>query len=336
MPSLPIPMIVAILLAYLAILTLARRDRPWPFVLLILACAVQGTVISLNQHYGVTLFHTVQPVTATLIPPLAWIIFQVTAIRAFAPSRHLPHLLLPAFVAFCMAFAPQVLDIVIPSGFVAYGVALLIALKQGPGNLPLPRLESGERPGLIWRVIALALIASAFSDILILLDQVLGQGRLQAWIIGVFSSLILLVLGALCLSRSLESEPNEACPAAEPPPVMDLEQNRALMERLDHLVTSQMLFLDPGLTLNRLSRKLGVPAKLLSSTINQTTGENVSRYINAYRIEHACLQLEAGESVTSAMLNSGFNTKSNFNREFRRVKGHAPREWLATRAAVPD
>jgi AraC-like DNA-binding protein len=32
------------------------------------------------------------------------------------------------------------------------------------------------------------------------------------------------------------------------------------------------------------------------------------------------------------MLNSGFNTKSNFNREFLRVMGASPSEWLAKNA----
>ncbi|MEO1795292.1 MAG: AraC family transcriptional regulator, partial [Pseudomonadota bacterium] len=30
------------------------------------------------------------------------------------------------------------------------------------------------------------------------------------------------------------------------------------------------------------------------------------------------------------MLASGFNTKSNFNREFSRVQGQSPTAWLAT------
>ena len=32
--------------------------------------------------------------------------------------------------------------------------------------------------------------------------------------------------------------------------------------------------------------------------------------------------------MTDAMLDSGFNTKSNFNREFLRVKGESPSKWL--------
>ncbi len=65
------------------------------------------------------------------------------------------------------------------------------------------------------------------------------------------------------------------------------------------------------------------------ATINRRTGENVSRFINNCRIAHACERLQTGENVTSAMLASGFNTKSNFNREFIRVTGKVPSAWKA-------
>lgn len=87
-------------------------------------------------------------------------------------------------------------------------------------------------------------------------------------------------------------------------------------------------WLDPDLTLARLARRLHVPVKQLSGAINRATGDNVSRHINAYRIRHACAVLESGQSVTEAMLASGFNTKSNFNREFRRVTGTVPSAYL--------
>ena len=101
------------------------------------------------------------------------------------------------------------------------------------------------------------------------------------------------------------------------------------MERLKALIGGEGLFLDPDLTLARLSRRLRLPAKRLSATINRATGENVSRYVNGFRIRRACERLKAGDSVTAAMLNSGFNTKSNFNREFLRILGAAPSDWLA-------
>ncbi len=98
------------------------------------------------------------------------------------------------------------------------------------------------------------------------------------------------------------------------------------------MVVAQRPFLDPDLTLSRLSRKLAVPAKHLSAAINRVKNENVSRYINRLRIDHACQLIGEGKSVTDAMLSSGFNTKSNFNREFLRVKGESPRKWLETQS----
>ena len=105
------------------------------------------------------------------------------------------------------------------------------------------------------------------------------------------------------------------------------------MARLDALVAEGALYLDADLTLERLSLRLLVPATRLSTAINRTTSENVSRYVNGFRIRHACARLTAGESVTAAMLDSGFNTKSNFNREFLRVTGMAPGAWQAAHAA---
>lgn len=91
---------------------------------------------------------------------------------------------------------------------------------------------------------------------------------------------------------------------------------------------AERLHLDPDLTLARLARRLHVPIKRLSVAINRMTGENVSRYVNGYRVQAACTALQKGETVTEAMLASGFNTKSNFNREFSRVMGQTPSAFL--------
>ena len=108
---------------------------------------------------------------------------------------------------------------------------------------------------------------------------------------------------------------------------LDPEADEALVARLDTLLEGRRLCLDPELTLARLARALHVPVKQLSAAINRSTGGNVSRHVNGYRIREACRALEAGASVTEAMLASGFNTKSNFNREFRRVTGRTPSAW---------
>jgi AraC-like DNA-binding protein len=69
--------------------------------------------------------------------------------------------------------------------------------------------------------------------------------------------------------------------------------------------------------------------------INRVRRQNVSQYINGYRIEEACRLLrETDKPVTSVMFEAGFETKSNFNREFRRATGASPAEWRKTAQTI--
>ena len=193
-------------------------------------------------------------------------------------------------------------------------------------TMPRIRIESGDIPVRVWRLIALTLIVSAFMDTAIALAFLADLSHWREWIVSGGSAGMLLTLGGLVLSESLANGRERATrytPVGVVKPVADAD----MMARLERLLTEQQLHLDPDLTLGRLSRRMAVPAKQLSTAINRTTGENVSRYVNRFRIEKACECLMAGETVTAAMLSSGFNTRSNFNREFRRIIGEAPGNW---------
>ena len=181
------------------------------------------------------------------------------------------------------------------------------------------------------RIVALSLIVSAASDVLIAYYLAHGETGVLLWVPSLVSSLTLLALGALSLSPATEGKRDEPDEENSVSPE-DSDRQQSMVARLDDYVEAQKPFLDPDLTLARLARKLTVPAKQLSSAINRVKGENVSRYINRHRIDHACGLIGQGKSVTEAMLASGFNTKSNFNREFLRVKGESPSKWLETQS----
>lgn len=330
MPSLPIPMISALALGFLFAALVLKRDRHWLLAVLVGACALQGVVISLGQHYGVSIFMAVQPVTAMLIPPLAWIAFQVTAVRSLRGAHEVLHLGGPLLTLLCAWRLPSALDVMIPLVFLGYGAAMMLALRSGVDGMPRIRLETGDVPALVWRFIALTLIASAFIDGAIAAAFLAGLPHWQPWIVSGGSACMLLTVGVLALSQGLANDGRERTegnglemPVRNVDPVADAE----MVTRLERLLTEQKLYLDPDLTLGRLSRRMGVPAKQLSAAINRSTGANVSRYVNGFRVENACERLMAGEAVTNAMLSSGFNTRSNFNREFRRITGKSPVDW---------
>ncbi|WP_146174190.1 helix-turn-helix domain-containing protein [Litoreibacter ponti] len=327
MPSLPIPMIGALVLFFLFLRLWITQGRISPLAILIALCAAQTAIIALAQHYLVPGTRLVQPITATLIPPAAWLAFQITAVR---PARRadLLHGLVPVTTLAALLTAPAFLDVLIPGLFVVYGAAILLATMAGPDAQPRAALESGAWPAQIWRIIGIALIASAFSDLLIIAAQAAGAGYLQPWIISLYSVGNLILIGALSLSGHLQSGQDrgddQQAPSAPP--------DGALWARVEHYMDAQRPYLDPELTLSKLARRLGVPAKTLSSTINRATGGNVSRYVNTARIEAAQEALRSGETVTGAMLSSGFYTKSNFNREFLRVTGMTPSAWRDAQA----
>ena len=332
MPTLPIPMIGSIFLVLVLINALIRQRISLLFGVLLGATAMQGVVISLAQHYEVAVFRMVQPVTAVIIPPLAWITFQGSAVRKLKLSRDWLHAIGPLFIIFCLFFVPAQLDFAIPALFVAYGGAMLLTLAKGGDALPFVRLENGDLPRLIWQIIGFSLIASAASDVLIILAQMVGLSAWQPWIIAISTTVMLLIVGGLSLSQSLtrgdESIGQAEALSPEETNATNAEQDTDTMARLDNLLAEQKLYLDPDLSLGQMSRKLRVPVKQLSGAINRSTGENVSRYINRQRIRAACVALEAGENVTTTMYASGFNTKSNFNREFLRIMGVPPRIWV--------
>jgi AraC-like DNA-binding protein len=110
----------------------------------------------------------------------------------------------------------------------------------------------------------------------------------------------------------------------------ELEATRAAVTARLH---EERLFEDPELTLTDLARKLGLPPKKLSAALNNGEGQNFNDLINRCRTEAVIERLKAGDHKTQTLmglaLDAGFNSKSTFNRCFKRYTGLTPRDYLA-------
>jgi AraC-like DNA-binding protein len=326
MISLPIPLIVSLLLAFMLVRAVLVRESHWTLLGLIAIAGIQSLIIALHQYYGFQALRPMQAIGAMFIPPAAWFAFgQAAHLRSVSKLKWL-HLLGPVLAVFALLTMPDLLDALIPVSFAGYGVAMMLTLMKGEDSLPHSRLESGSLPLKTWFVLALALVGSAVCDGLIAWSFATGGTRTMLFA-GVASSMSLLGLGALSLTHAIESRRSSDDFSDDVESQEDDVRNQDIVTKLETLMTEQRVFLDPDLTLSRLSRKLVVPAKQVSTAINRVHGENVSRFINRKRIEHACGLLEKGVPVTAAIYESGFNTKSNFNREFLRVKDMPPSQW---------
>ena len=92
-------------------------------------------------------------------------------------------------------------------------------------------------------------------------------------------------------------------------------------------------YLNPELTLGELAGQLRTNTSLLSRVINTCFGQNFNDYINAHRIAEAECKLQDPRyqhyTLLAVALESGFNSKSTFNRVFKKLKAATPSEVAA-------
>ena len=326
MLTLPIPLVFALILLFLLATLRARGPVAAGLVALVAVNAAQGVVIAGGQHYGFATLRALQPVSAMLVPAIAWLALASAGFDRPLRPRDALHLIGPALSVALSLTARDGLDVLIPAAYLGYGIALFLRLRQSP--LTRASLGSGGRLAMLWSAIALGLIFSALSDIAIVGVQIAGRADLQPVIVSVTGSLVLLGLGVLGIAMQAETGASAAedLPSPASPPS---EDDAALFARLDDLMRDRRPWRDPDLTLGQLARRLHVPVKALSVSVNRCTGDNISRYVNGHRVSAACQALRQGVSVTEAMLEAGFATKSNFNREFSRITGRSPSDWQA-------
>jgi AraC-like DNA-binding protein len=103
-----------------------------------------------------------------------------------------------------------------------------------------------------------------------------------------------------------------------------------LRDKLLDLMQKAQPWLEPELTLTELALRLRTNSALLSKVINAGCGQNFNDFVNTYRVQEAQRKLAdprfAHYSLVGVALESGFNSKSTFNRVFKKLLGQAPSE----------
>lgn len=103
--------------------------------------------------------------------------------------------------------------------------------------------------------------------------------------------------------------------------------------QLDRLMSEDKIFKDPELTLFSLAQQMGVHPNNLSQVINSVENKNFYDYINTFRIEEfknmVFLPENQKYTLLSLAFDCGFNSKTSFNRNFKKVTNLSPSEFLS-------
>jgi AraC-like DNA-binding protein len=334
----PLPFVVALLLVILLVQMIRSNEADLreniAFMLLMAAYALQSVLIGIRWGYDVRAMMPVQSVLATLIAPLAWIAFSGLAKE---PSEHRlarlwPHLLPACLVALLLIFWREPVGPVIILVYLSYGLALLRLALAGPDVLVESRLDGVLRSYRSLWVTALALLASPVTDIIISFDLQWTGGAHSGAVIAGGNVLALLLLGGAAAVASETTAPDEDEEEGEGARAQTTpratNEDSAIAAAVDALMRSKGLYKDVDLNLGRIARRLGLPARQVSSAINRIHGSSVSQYVNNQRIDEARrLLATTDEPITRIMFDAGFLSKSNFNREFLRITGLSPKAW---------
>lgn len=108
------------------------------------------------------------------------------------------------------------------------------------------------------------------------------------------------------------------------------EHAAKLATRLETAMRNDALYLDPNLSLKKLSQHVGALPNQVSQTLNQEINANFFDYVARWRIEASKPLILAGDaSVLSVALEVGFNSRSSFYKAFKRETGMTPKGYRA-------
>ena len=108
-------------------------------------------------------------------------------------------------------------------------------------------------------------------------------------------------------------------------------QTRELFAKICDAMESSRLYLNPDLRMEDLISVCGSNRSYISGCINQVTGLSFPEFVNSYRVHYAQMLLSeagSGMSLGDIAAQCGYGSHSAFARNFKKMTGKAPSEWI--------
>ena len=107
------------------------------------------------------------------------------------------------------------------------------------------------------------------------------------------------------------------------------DESILLFKQIDTFLSDQQLYLR-DIKITELARILEIPVNKVSRSINENYGENFTDLVNSKRVEYAKKLLsnpKNNDKLFAIALDSGFNNKVSFYKNFKRFVGVSPSEF---------
>jgi len=141
---------------------------------------------------------------------------------------------------------------------------------------------------------------------------------------------------ALAIEKAESIESNAAPLSSGPPPAKatPLPELAQLQETVARHMQQHAPYTNPSLTIHELAAGLQLPPHVLSRVINEGFGRNFFDFVNGYRIEALKQRMDDPRArqftLLSLAFEVGFNSKTAFNRAFKKHTDQTPREYFNT------
>ena len=226
------------------------------------------------------------------------------------------------------------------SSFV-YLIATLQRLREYRSKLRTlySNLDDRELRWLDWFVVSIVIVWGVVAVTFVAENTGFDQVVVEELVYGLTACLLLFVMAFASISPP---EPMIEDPAAPDEPLEAKYARSALSDdhaeqlatRIRAAMSQDALYLDPNLSLQKLSRHVGALPNQISQTLNERIGLTFFDFIAHHRIEAAKpLIIENKESSLTISLDVGFNSRSTFYKAFKRETGMTPKAYRDAMAA---
>ncbi len=113
---------------------------------------------------------------------------------------------------------------------------------------------------------------------------------------------------------------------------IDEQKKMEIKEKLFAFMLDEKPYLNCDLRISDVANSLGFSIHEISQVLNVEMNHNFSDFINSYRVEEVKRRIQKGETqkytLTAIAMQCGFNSKSSFQRAFKKATNLTPSEFL--------